>query len=224
MKAMRFPPRSVPALPSCAAAGHLAPRSLPAGNPNTFRAVQMDAHFAVYFQNPNPPSCTCAQNGRIRSEMAGGGRRCAYRAVSTPSLPQACISSISPERRQADDGVPMRGFFVAAGFVHHGFRRRLLAEHHTDVTIPGRPIPYPDRGERSGGALGQTQLAQDRSCQTGDIDFENLLGRMVFVKARAKMAPGLDDKDAQVCNDKSEPFQKHWDRRKRCWRAVATAT
>jgi hypothetical protein len=48
------------------------------GNPNTFRAVQMDAHFAVYFQNPNPPSCTCAQNGRIRSEMAGGGRRCAY--------------------------------------------------------------------------------------------------------------------------------------------------
>ena len=38
----------------------------------------MDAHFAVYFQNPNPPPRTCAQNGRIRSEMAGGGRRCAY--------------------------------------------------------------------------------------------------------------------------------------------------
>jgi len=33
----------------------------------------MDAHFTVYFQNPNPPPRTCAQNGRIRSEMAGGG-------------------------------------------------------------------------------------------------------------------------------------------------------
>src|SRR6056297_3100855 len=39
----------------------------------------MDAHFAVSFQNPIPPPRTCAQNGRIRSEMAEGGRRRAYR-------------------------------------------------------------------------------------------------------------------------------------------------
>ena len=32
-------------------------------------------HFAVSFQNRNPSSRTCAQNGRIRPEMAGGGRR-----------------------------------------------------------------------------------------------------------------------------------------------------
>lgn len=38
----------------------------------------MDVHFAVSFQYPNPPSRTCAQNGRISSEMAGGGRRRAY--------------------------------------------------------------------------------------------------------------------------------------------------
>ncbi|MFN6925956.1 MAG: hypothetical protein ACK4P8_09945, partial [Tabrizicola sp.] len=42
---------------------------------------QMDVHFAVSFQYPNPPSRTCAQNGRISSEMAGGGRRRAYGAA-----------------------------------------------------------------------------------------------------------------------------------------------
>jgi hypothetical protein len=38
----------------------------------------MDVHFAVYFQNPKPPSRPCAQNGWINSEMAGGDRRGAY--------------------------------------------------------------------------------------------------------------------------------------------------
>lgn len=38
----------------------------------------MDAHFVVSFQNPKPPPHMCAKGARIRSEMAGGGRRCAY--------------------------------------------------------------------------------------------------------------------------------------------------
>lgn len=48
------------------------------GNSNPHTAVQMDAHFAVYLQNPNPLSRACAKNGRIKSEMAGGDRRGAY--------------------------------------------------------------------------------------------------------------------------------------------------
>ena len=52
---------------------HLKPRS---SHPN--RGAELDAHFAVYSQDLNPPSRACAQNRWIKSEMAERDRRRAY--------------------------------------------------------------------------------------------------------------------------------------------------
>ncbi len=78
------------------------------GNPSPHRAAQLDAHFAVYFQNPNPPSRPCAQNGRIKSERAGGGRRSAYGSVVTyrdlDMAREHTVSVVYPENANIEEG------------------------------------------------------------------------------------------------------------------------
>jgi hypothetical protein len=84
-RASSFPPRSVHALPSCAASDHSAPQSLPAGKPQRPSSRPIGRPFCRLFPNPTSPQHMCAQNAAIRSQMAGGGQRRAYEELHTLS-------------------------------------------------------------------------------------------------------------------------------------------
>ena len=95
----------------------------------------MDAHFAVYFQNPNPPSRACAQNGRIRPKMAGGERRCAG-APALLSVYQISFGSKADTERTRI--VRMRKPRCAAGR-----KALLLCEYLVAGTRYRRDLPAP---------------------------------------------------------------------------------
>jgi hypothetical protein len=89
-RASGSPPQSEPVRSPDRRRRPLGPSLSPqAGNPNTDRAVQVDAPLPS-LSNPTPPRHVRPKNGPIRSPRAGGGRRCAYgTSRSTPPRPSS---------------------------------------------------------------------------------------------------------------------------------------